>query len=131
MGNKAIALKNCRNVTLRDFSMLAGGWFAILATGVDNLTMDNLKIDTNRDGIDIDCCRNVHISNCSVNSPWDDAICPKSSFALGYPRATENVTIGNCYLTGDYQLGAMLDGTFKRLGARVQISRDWANQVRH
>lgn len=116
VGNKAIALKNCRNVILRDFSMLAGGWFAILATGVDNLTIDNLKIDTNRDGMDIDCCRNVRISNCSVNSPWDDAICPKSSFALGYARATESVTISNCYVTGDYQLGSMLDGTFKRLG---------------
>src|SRR6266496_1010790 len=117
VGNKAIALKNCRNIILRDFSMLAAGWFAILATGVDNLTIDNLKIDTNRDGMDIDCCRNVRVSNCSVNSPWDDAICPKSSFALGYARATENLTISNCYVTGGYQLGTLLDGTLKRLEA--------------
>jgi polygalacturonase len=116
VGNKAIALKNCRNVTLRDFSILQGGWFGILATGVDNLTIDNLRIDTNRDGMDIDCCRNVRVSNCSVNSPWDDGICPKSSFALGYARATENVTITNCYVTGNYQLGTMLDGTFKTFG---------------
>ena len=120
VGNKAIALKNCRNVILRDFSMLAAGWFAILATGVDNLTIDNLKIDTNRDGMDIDCCRNVRVSNCSVNSPWDDAICLKSSFALGYSRATENVTVNNCYVTGGYQLGTLLDGTFKRLGAEFK-----------
>lgn len=113
-GNKAIALKNCFNVVLRDFSILEGGHFGILATGVDNLTIDNLKIDTNRDGMDIDCCRNVRVSNCSVNSPWDDGICPKSSFALGYARATENVTITNCYVTGGYQLGTLLDGTFKR-----------------
>ena len=44
VGNKAIALKLCRNVTLRDFQILEGGWFGILATGVDNLTIDNLKI---------------------------------------------------------------------------------------
>ena len=113
VGNKSIALKNCHNVILRDFSILAGGWFGILATGVDNLTIDNLKIDTNRDGMDIDCCRNVRISNCSVNSPWDDAICPKSSFALGYARPTEFLTISNCYVTGKYQLGSMLDGTWK------------------
>src|SRR5205807_202052 len=43
VGNKAIALKNCRNIILRDFSILQGGWFAILATGVDNLTIDNLR----------------------------------------------------------------------------------------
>jgi polygalacturonase len=114
MGNKAIGLKNCRNVVLRDFSILEGGHFAILATGVDNLTIDNLLIDTNRDGIDVDCCRNVRISNCSINSPWDDAICPKSSYALGSPRITENLTIANCYITGAYQLGTMLDGTWKR-----------------
>jgi polygalacturonase len=82
VGDKALALKNCRNVILRDVSMLACGHFAVLATGVDNLTIDNLKIDTNRDGINIDCCRNVRVVNCCVNSPWDDAICPKSSFAL-------------------------------------------------
>ena len=62
---------------LRDFAILHGGQFGLLATGVDNLTIDSLTIDTNRDGIDIDCCRNVRVSNCSVNSPWDDAICPK------------------------------------------------------
>ena len=114
VGNKAISLKNCHNVLLRDFSILHGGHFGILATGVDNLTIDNLRIDTNRDGMDVDCCRNVRISNCYVNSPWDDAICPKSSFALGYARATENVTISDCYVTGAYQMGTMLDGTWKR-----------------
>lgn len=113
-GNKAIALKNCRNVLLRDFSILHGGHFGILATSVDNFTIDNLKIDTNRDGIDIDCCRNVRVSNCSVNSPWDDGICLKSSFALGYARATEMVTISNCLLTGSYEEGTLLDATDKR-----------------
>jgi polygalacturonase len=99
-GNKAIALKLCRNVILRDFSVLMGGHFVLLATGVDNLTIDNLKIDTNRDGLDIDCCQNVRISNCTINSPNDDAIVLKSSYGLGYPRATENVSIVNCQLSG-------------------------------
>jgi polygalacturonase len=115
VGNKSISLKNCHNVTLRDFSMLHGGHFAILATGVDNLTIDNLIIDTNRDGMDIDCCRNVRVSNCSVNSPWDDAICLKSSYGLGFARATDHVTITNCYVTGGYEEGTLLDATFKRI----------------
>ncbi len=114
VGNKAIALKNCRHVTLRDVSILKGGHFAVLATGVDNLTLDNLRIDTDRDGLDIDCCRNVRISNCTVNSPWDDGICPKSSYALGYARATENVTISNCFVTGAYQLGSVIEGRWKK-----------------
>ena len=113
LGNKAISLKLCRNVLLRDFSILNGGHFALLATGVDNLTIDNVKVDTNRDGFDIDSCRNVRISNCSVNSPNDDAIVLKSSYALGFARATENVTITNSLVSG-YDIGSLLDGTFKR-----------------
>ena len=112
--NKAIALKNCRNVVLRDFSILHGGHFGILATGVDNLTIDNLKIDTNRDGMDVDCCRNVRISNCSVNSPWDDGICLKASYGLGELRACENITIASCFLSGNFDEGTLLDATFKR-----------------
>jgi polygalacturonase len=118
VGNKAIALKNCRNVIFRDFTIQHGGHFAILGTGVDNWTIDNLKIDTNRDGMDIDACQNVRVSNCSVNSPNDDAICPKSSYGLGYARATENVTITNCYVSG-FDEGTLLDGTKKRRDAHI------------
>jgi polygalacturonase len=109
VGNKAIALKNCRNVILRDFTLYHGGHFAILATGVDNLTCDNVKIDTNRDGIDFDCCQSVRVSNCTVNSPLDDALCLKSTLALGYARLCKNITIANCQVSG-YDEGTLLDG---------------------
>ena len=124
VGNKAISLKNCRNVLLRDFKVLKGGHFALLATGVDNLTLDNLLIDTDRDGFDIDCCRNVRVSNCTVNSPWDDAICPKSSYALGYTRPTDNVTISNNYVTGTYELGSVVAGTWKKFADDAHVSRN-------
>jgi len=112
-GNKSIALKLCRNVILRDFTILYGGHFGILATGVDNFTIDNLKMDTNRDGMDIDCCSNTRISNCTINSPWDDAICLKNSYALGYAKPTQDITITNCQVSG-FDLGTFHDGTFKR-----------------
>ena len=111
--NKAIALYLCRNVNIKDITILHGGWFGILATGVDNLTIGNIKEDTNRDGMDIDCCRNVHVSDCSVNSPNDDGICLKSTFGLGFARATVNVTIINCEVSG-FEEGSFLDGTYKR-----------------
>ena len=121
VANKAISLKNCHNVQLREFQILKGGWFGILATGVDNLLIDGLTIDTERDGMDIDCCRNVRVANCAVNSPWDDAIVPKSSYALGYARATENLEITNCYVTGTYMMGTMLDGTWKKFDASTRV----------
>jgi len=110
--NKSISLKNCRNVILKDFTIWQGGWFCLLATGVDNFTISNLKVDTNRDGFDIDSCKNVHISDCFVNSPQDDGIVLKSSLALGYARSTDNVTITNCQVSG-YALGTFLDGTYQ------------------
>ncbi len=102
---------------------MQGGHFGILATGVDNLTIDNLIVDTNRDGMDIDCCQNGRITNCTVNSPWDDGICPKSSYALGYTRVTKNLTISNCYVTGGYQLGTVIDGIFKPWPADFRVPR--------
>jgi polygalacturonase len=112
VGNKAIALKPCRNVAIRDITILNAGHFGILPTGVDNFRIDGLMIDTNRDGINVDCCRNVRISNTTVNSPNDDAIVLKSSYALGRAQATENVTIDNCVVSG-YDVGSIFDGTFK------------------
>lgn len=112
LGNKAIALKLCRNVLLRDFTIFHGGHFAVLATGCDGMTVDNVTMDTDRDGIDIDCCRNTTVANCRINSPRDDALCPKSSFALGRNVITENLTIVNCQVSG-FEEGTLLDGTMK------------------
>lgn len=116
-GNKAIALKNCRGVILRDFSLFRGGHFALLATGVDDLVIDNVTIDTNRDGLDIDGCRNVTITGCVVNTPMDDAIVLKTSYGLGELRHCENITIRDCTVSG-YDLGTVLDGTFGRATER-------------
>jgi polygalacturonase len=121
-GNKAVALRECTNVVLRDFSILHGGHFGILATGVTNLLVDNLKIDTNRDGMDIDACNNVRITRCSVNSPWDDGICLKASYGLGKIVHCQNITISDCFLSGNFDEGTLLDGTFKR-SARFQKHR--------
>lgn len=111
-GNKAISLKECTNVTLSDITIYQGGHFAILATGVDNLLITGLTIDTNRDGIDIDCCRNVRVDGCLVNSPYDDAIVLKASYALGRFRDTEDVTITCCNISG-YDTGSVLNRTYK------------------
>lgn len=120
--NKSIALLNCRNIIIRDISILHGGWFGLLATGADNLTVDNVKMDTNRDGMDIDCCQNVRISNCFINSPMDDGICLKSSYSLNKNRATENVTITNCQVSG-FDEGSFLDGTYKRSDSKHPTGR--------
>ena len=111
--NKTIGLMNCRNVQLRDFTILQAGHFGIIAHGVTNMAIDQVVIDTDRDGIDIDCCRDVRITNCVVNAPKDDAIVLKSSYALGRPVVCEDILISGCKTSG-YAMGSLLDGSYRK-----------------
>ena len=122
LGNKAIALRNGRNIRLAGFSMLKCGHFAILATGTRKLTIQDLTIDTERDGIDLDCVQDTLVDNCRVNTPNDDAIVVKASYALGRAIAAERVTIRRCAVSG-YDLGTMLDGT-RRTTQQLAPDRD-------
>ncbi|CAL1692603.1 hypothetical protein MMB232_02778 [Brevundimonas subvibrioides] len=113
LGNKAVAIRTGRNIVIRDLTVLKGGHFAFLLTGIDSLLMDGLRIDTDRDGIDLDCVRDARLSNLRVNTPNDDAIVLKTSFALGERRSTERIRITGCRVSG-FDMGTMLDGTFGR-----------------
>lgn len=110
-GDKAIALKQCRNILIRDITIYRGGHFGIILTGCEIGTVDNVTIDTNRDGFDVDCCKYLTISNCKINTPSDDALVLKSSYALKKPVPCEHIAINNCIITG-YKLGTLLDGTY-------------------
>lgn len=112
IGDKAIALKECANVILRDLTIYHGGHFGILATGDDNLSIENLTIDTNRDGMDIDSCRDVRVDDCIVNSPYDDGICLKADYALGRLAGCDNVAVTNCQVSGFVE-GTVIAGTYR------------------
>jgi polygalacturonase len=133
LGNKAIALKLCKNVLIRDVTIYHGGHFAILVTGCTDLTVDNVTMDTDRDGIDIDCCRNTMVSNCRINSPNDDGLCPKSTYALGKPVIEENLTIVNCQVSG-FEVGTLLDGTMipsKNANGRIKFGTESSGGYRN
>ena len=110
LGNKALAFCRARDIVLREFTLLDGGHFALLATGVDGLTIENLLVDTNRDGLDIDGCRRVSVRGCRVNTPNDDAIVLKAGFSLGERLPTEDVVIEGCAVSG-FDPGTLYDGT--------------------
>ncbi len=110
--NKTVGLMNCRNVRLQDFTILQAGHFGIIAHGCTNMALDGIVIDTDRDGIDIDCCRDVRVVNCTVNAPKDDAIVLKSSYALGRKVMCEDILIQGCKTSG-YAMGSLLDGSYR------------------
>ena len=111
--SRIFTIRESRNLLFRDFSVRMGGARVLWLVGVDNVTLQGLRIDSNRDGIDIDCCRHVRVSDCTVNCLNDDAIVLKSSYALGRVQACEDITITGCQVSG-FDPGTFLDGTYGR-----------------
>jgi hypothetical protein len=58
----------------------------------------SLTEGVNADGIDVDGCTNVLISDCFIET-GDDAIVLKSTLSKGQSKPCENVTVTNCILT--------------------------------
>ena len=119
-GNKAIALKNARQIVFRNFSIRNGGHFAILGTGVVGWTVDGIIVDTNRDAFDIDASQDVTVRNSVFNALTDDALVLKASFGLGVMMPTQNVLIENCTVSG-YDAGSVIDKVYS---TKKQIASD-------
>lgn len=113
LGNKAIGLRDCRDVHLEGLTLDRGGHFAVLASGVQDLVIKSLAIDSERDGIDLDCVTRARIENCRINTPNDDAITIKASLALGQRLPSQDITITGCKVSG-FDRGTLINGTRKR-----------------
>jgi polygalacturonase len=117
-GPKPIALKECRSVQLRDLTIANAGNYNISLLGCDGVEILGLTIQNGySDGIDPDCCRNVRIANCHVESR-DDAVVVKTSLALGMRRSSENVTVTGCHLVtlhNALKLGTESSGDFRQI----------------
>jgi len=89
---------NCTNVTIRDVSMIESANWTCHLLGCKDVLIDGLKIKNsiraNRDGLDIDGCENITVSNCRIYS-MDDAIVFKSTG----PAKVKNATVSNCIVS--------------------------------
>lgn len=92
---KIIAFKECTDVVIRDLNMKNATDLAVYLAGCEYVTISGLSMAVHVDGISPDCCKNVTISDCFVDS-GDDAIVPKCSYTLGRFKDMENLTISNC-----------------------------------
>jgi polygalacturonase len=125
VGDKAIALKQCRGVEIRNLHIQQGGHYALLATGCQDLLIDNVTIDTPRDGLDFMECCNVQIRNSHIDAVryadgqpagGDDAIKFGSDLALGQVLPSENITVCDCFLASGcntLQFGSETVGPFR------------------
>ena len=93
---------SCNDVRWEDFSVTQGGNWATHPTYCTEVVVKNVNIRGNRDGIDVDSCKNVRIEGCDINT-GDDSISLKSGRGLNGARIgkpTEDVVITNCVLVG-------------------------------
>lgn len=117
-GPKIIALRNCRQISIRGISLCGAANYNLSFLGCERIDIQYITILNGFvDGIDLDCCRYVTIANCYVETR-NDAICLKASMALGHKQSTEKVTISNCILTttrNGFKLGTESVGDFRNI----------------
>jgi polygalacturonase len=92
-----IRLVNCRDVlvedvSMRDSAMWMQQYLACQRVRIRSVAVTN-HVNHNNDGLDLDGCRDVVVSDCFIDSE-DDAICLKSTC----DRMCENITVTNCVL---------------------------------
>jgi hypothetical protein len=97
-----IFLVGCRNVTFRDVTLRDGALWTLRLSGCEDVTIHSIHIQNdlklpNNDGIDLDRCRNVRISDCHIVS-GDDCICLKACEETAGYGACENITVTGCTL---------------------------------
>lgn len=99
-----VYLRNCRRVAVRDVRIIDGAVWTVRLSRCEDVVIhavslhNDLKIP-NSDGIDIDCCRRVRISDCDIVA-GDDAICLKACLEHTWDGAVcEDITVTGCTIT--------------------------------
>ena len=94
----------CRQVAVRDVSLLNAPYWTLFLLGCDDVQIRGVRIvnppqTANGDGIDIDCCANVTVSDCIVRSGDDSITLRGNTKVLGRQKPCENVVVTNCVLS--------------------------------
>jgi polygalacturonase len=131
--NRPFGIKfvECRDVEVSDIHLRNSAFWMQLYLACDRVRLTNLTIynqcNMNNDGIDIDGCNDVLISNCFIDAS-DDAICLKSNG----PRLTQNVAISNCVLSTHcyaFKCGTETTGGFKNITVSNIIVRPCESRI--
>jgi parallel beta-helix repeat protein len=108
---------NCKNVKIEGIFMTNSGAWMQHYLACDNLQIRGIRVynhcNANNDGIDIDGCHDVIISDCIIDSD-DDGICLKSTS----PRLCRNVIVSNCIIhshCNSLKLGTESTGGFQNI----------------
>jgi polygalacturonase len=112
-----IQLINCRQVRIEGVTLRNSGAWMQHYLACENLHIRGINVynhcNYNNDGIDIDGCRDVVVSDCIIDSD-DDGICLKSTS----PAVCQDVVVSNCVVKSHcnaLKLGTESTGGFRNI----------------
>lgn len=95
----------CRRVAVRDVKLIRSTYWNLFLLGCEDVQVRGITIDNpagtqNGDGIDIDCSRNVTVSDCIIRS-GDDCITIRANKRVLEQSTglSENIAVANCVLS--------------------------------
>ncbi len=105
----------CTDVRINDLAFIDSPSWTMHLWGCERLLIDGVYIRTSRksgvwaDGIDPNGCKDVRISNCTIDT-GDDALVFYSDAGYGPARPCENITVTNCRLSSASSAIKFCDG---------------------
>ena len=112
---KLILLLRCKDVRISGVSLINSPSWTLHPYGCERMVIDGVYIHTSvaegvwADGIDPDGCKDLRISNCTIES-GDDALVFYSMNWFGPALPCENITVTNCRLTSASSAIKFCDG---------------------
>ncbi len=108
---------DCKDVQVSSVTLQnSPGWVSHYL-GCENVRIHGLtirsRVNSNNDGIDIDSCRRVRISDCDIDT-GDDAVCIKATRAT----PSEDIVVTGCRISSDWgalKLGTESAGDFRNI----------------
>jgi len=135
---RLIAIQNCKDVKVSGLSIKNQACWGLFILYSENVEVANLTIRAEHnipmsDGIDVDSCKNVHITGCDIDTN-DDCIAIKSGKdedGRRVNRPAEDILVENCrfrYGHGGVSMGSEMSGGIRNVEIRncVMDSDNWA-----
>ena len=95
------------NVRVEGVSLVDSSYWSCFFHGCTNVTVKDLRVRTRRepfhthngDGIDIDCCEDVEVSGCDINTADDSITLRADVTRLRRPRPCARIRVSECRLS--------------------------------
>ena len=119
---RLVLFAGCRKVRMTDITLTNSNNWMLYPVGCEDVYIHAIHIlcdlrMANSDGIDPDHCRNVRISDCTIQTA-DDCIVIKNTKEFNFFGPTENISISGCMLTSTssaFKVGSETANDFRNI----------------